>query len=409
MRARCLSAGPSGALVRAAARRRRESTRSVGEGRQRGRTCVPRPARAGMTRTAGPRRGAARRTDRRRRAPATAPGSSALIEPIAPAISNRELRRRGISGRPPAAIAARAASSSSAIARSGESPPGVRRVGGAAGTPRSVVPPPSGPRRCRSLASAPSSATQPSPWHALVRGSVNATACRSATARTEIQPNGTGVGNPAGYAAVGYAGAMTDNQDLQGRDLPGEVAGLLLAAGGGRRLGGRPKALLPHRGRPLVEHAVGVLRAAGCERIHVVLAPRRPRCATAPSWATACWWTTRTGPRGWAPRCARDWPRSPVPALAPPLVSLVDQPGIGPAAAARVLGAYEDEKSLVSAAYAGVRGHPVLFGAAHWAGIAETATGDRGRAPTWRRTRRRSGSWSARTSPSPTTSTPRPT
>ncbi|WP_234101548.1 NTP transferase domain-containing protein, partial [Streptomyces venezuelae] len=49
------------------------------------------------------------------------------------------------------------------------------------------------------------------------------------------------------------------------------VAGLLLAAGGGRRLGGRPKALLSHRGRPLVEHAVGVLRAAGCEVVHVVL------------------------------------------------------------------------------------------------------------------------------------------
>ncbi|MGC3002962.1 NTP transferase domain-containing protein, partial [Streptomyces sp. G35A] len=55
-----------------------------------------------------------------------------------------------------------------------------------------------------------------------------------------------------------------------GRDGPA-VTGLLLAAGGGRRLGGRPKALLPHRGRPLVEHAVRVLRAGGCERVHVVL------------------------------------------------------------------------------------------------------------------------------------------
>ncbi|MYS11359.1 NTP transferase domain-containing protein, partial [Streptomyces sp. SID6041] len=52
---------------------------------------------------------------------------------------------------------------------------------------------------------------------------------------------------------------------------PPRVAGLLLAAGGGRRLGGRPKALLTHRGRPLVEYAVGVLRAAGCEVVHVVL------------------------------------------------------------------------------------------------------------------------------------------
>ncbi|MYS19246.1 MULTISPECIES: NTP transferase domain-containing protein, partial [unclassified Streptomyces] len=51
----------------------------------------------------------------------------------------------------------------------------------------------------------------------------------------------------------------------------GEVAGLLLAAGGGRRLGGRPKALLPFGGRPLVEHAVRVLRAGGCAPVHVVL------------------------------------------------------------------------------------------------------------------------------------------
>lgn len=60
------------------------------------------------------------------------------------------------------------------------------------------------------------------------------------------------------------------------------------------------------------------------------------------------------------------------------LVSLVDQPGIGPEAVGRVLDAYRGEGTLVSAAYEGVRGHPVLFGAAHWAGIAATATGDRG-------------------------------
>ncbi|GGT00278.1 MULTISPECIES: nucleotidyltransferase family protein [Streptomyces] len=166
---------------------------------------------------------------------------------------------------------------------------------------------------------------------------------------------------------------MTDNQDLQG-----EVAGLLLAAGGGRRLGGRPKALLPHRGRPLVEHAVGVLRAAGCGRIHVVLgasaAEVRARAELGgcvlvdnPDWAEGMGSSLRAGLASLAGTGARA-----------ALVSLVDQPGIGPAAAARVLGAYEDGTSLVSAAYDGVRGHPVLFGSAHWAGIAATATGDRG-------------------------------
>src|SRR5512147_1034631 len=157
-----------------------------------------------------------------------------------------------------------------------------------------------------------------------------------------------------------------------------QVAGLLLAAGGGRRLGGRPKALLEHRGRPLVEHAVRVLRAAGCGRVHVVLGARagevRERAELSgcvlvdnPDWAEGMGSSLRTGLAsltGTGVRAA--------------LVSLVDQPGIGSKAVARVLAAYEDENSLVSAAYDGVRGHPVLFGAAHWPGIAATATGDRG-------------------------------
>ncbi|MGW1811154.1 nucleotidyltransferase family protein [Streptomyces sp. NPDC002078] len=164
---------------------------------------------------------------------------------------------------------------------------------------------------------------------------------------------------------------MTDNHR-------GEVAGLLLAAGGGRRLGGRPKALLEHQGRLLVEHAAGVLRAAGCGRIHVVLGARAEDvheqadlsgCVLVdnPDWAEGMGSSLRTGLASLAGTGARA-----------ALVSLVDQPGIGAAAVARVLGAYEDEKSLVSAAYDGMRGHPVLFGAAHWAGIAASATGDRG-------------------------------
>ncbi|AXE89741.1 nucleotidyltransferase family protein [Streptomyces sp. Go-475] len=161
-------------------------------------------------------------------------------------------------------------------------------------------------------------------------------------------------------------------------DGAGAVAGLLLAAGGGRRLGGRPKALLPHRGRPLVEHAVRVLREGGCARVHVVLGARaeevRARAALAgcvlvdnPAWEEGMGTSLRAGLDSLAGTGARA-----------ALVALVDQPGIGPAAVARVLGAYEGEESLASAAYEGVRGHPVLFGAAHWAGIATTALGDQG-------------------------------
>ncbi|WLW51217.1 nucleotidyltransferase family protein [Streptomyces sp. YU58] len=164
---------------------------------------------------------------------------------------------------------------------------------------------------------------------------------------------------------------MTDNEQPA-------VAGLLLAAGGGRRLGGRPKALLPHRGRPLVEYAVGVLRAAGCTRVHVVLGAAsdavRERAELGdcvlvenPDWTEGMGSSLRAGLGSLAGTGTRG-----------ALVSLVDQPGIGPEAVRRVLGAFRDESSLVSAAYDGVRGHPVLLGSAHWAGVVATATGDRG-------------------------------
>ncbi|MEU3947744.1 nucleotidyltransferase family protein [Streptomyces sp. NPDC029526] len=163
----------------------------------------------------------------------------------------------------------------------------------------------------------------------------------------------------------------------EGGDVP-TVAGLLLAAGGGRRLGGRPKALLTHRGRPLVEHAVRVLRAGGCARVHVVLGAAAqevraraalPGCVLVdnPEWEQGMGTSLRAGLDSLAGTGARA-----------ALVTLVDQPGIGAEAVARVLAAYRAGDSLVSAVYEGVRGHPVLFGDAHWAGIAATATGDQG-------------------------------
>ncbi|MFE9810362.1 NTP transferase domain-containing protein [Streptomyces sp. NPDC005227] len=163
---------------------------------------------------------------------------------------------------------------------------------------------------------------------------------------------------------------MTENKN--------QVVGLLLAAGGGRRLGGRPKALLPHRGRPLIEHAVEVLRAGGCGSVHVVLGARakevRERAELSgcvlvdnPDWEEGMGSSLRVGLGSLTDSGARA-----------ALVSLVDQPGIGPQAVARVLGAYNSPRTLAAAAYDGERGHPVLFGAGHWAGISASATGDRG-------------------------------
>ncbi|MDG9702340.1 nucleotidyltransferase family protein [Streptomyces sp. DH37] len=159
---------------------------------------------------------------------------------------------------------------------------------------------------------------------------------------------------------------------------PGPVAGLLLAAGGGRRLGGRPKALLPHRGRPLVEHAARALREGGCAPVHVVLGAGAaevraraglPGCVLLdnPRWEEGMGSSLRTGLAALAGTGARA-----------AVVSLVDQPGIGAAAVARLRAAYEAGAELAAAAYGGRRGHPVLLGSGHWRAVAGSAVGDRG-------------------------------
>ncbi|CAM5238948.1 Nicotine blue oxidoreductase OS=Streptomyces griseomycini OX=66895 GN=FHS37_002921 PE=4 SV=1 [Streptomyces griseomycini] len=153
---------------------------------------------------------------------------------------------------------------------------------------------------------------------------------------------------------------------------------MLLAAGGGRRLGGRPKALLEHRGRPLVKHALRALRNGGCGPLHVVLGAAadevRARAdltgsvvTVNPGWEEGMGSSLRLGLAALAGTGADA-----------ALVLLVDQPGIGAEAVARVRLAYRSRTSLVAASYDGERGHPVLFGADRWADIAAGAVGDQG-------------------------------
>ena len=153
---------------------------------------------------------------------------------------------------------------------------------------------------------------------------------------------------------------------------------MLLAAGGGRRLGGRPKALLEWRGRLLVEHAATALREGGCSPVHVVLGAsaeqvrkrvRLPDCVLVdnPDWASGMGSSLRAGLvslRGTGARAA--------------LVTLVDQPGVGAAAVARIAEAHRGGAALAAACYGGRRGHPVLFAAEYWEEVAAGAEGDRG-------------------------------
>jgi CTP:molybdopterin cytidylyltransferase MocA len=155
------------------------------------------------------------------------------------------------------------------------------------------------------------------------------------------------------------------------------VAGLVLAAGGGRRYG-MPKALVEYEGSLLVERAVRTA-AAVCDPVLVVLGARAvdiwrtadlsgATVLANAEWETGMASSLRTGLEG-----LRGWPGR-VDAV---LVQLVDMPGMTPAALTR-MAAHAAPDALAVASYDGVRGHPVLLGREHWAGVAATATGDEG-------------------------------
>lgn len=160
---------------------------------------------------------------------------------------------------------------------------------------------------------------------------------------------------------------------------PSRVAGLLLAAGAGRRYG-MPKALVQHGSRRFVERAAETLRHGGSSPVVVVLGAAadevRARAdlgdATVvvnPDWAAGMGSSLRAGLA--ALRAAE---------VDAAVVLLVDTPGVTPAAVARIAGLAAPD-ALAVATYRGERGHPVLLGRAHWAGVAESAVGDVGARP----------------------------
>ncbi|WP_433533494.1 nucleotidyltransferase family protein [Micromonospora sp. CA-263727] len=151
----------------------------------------------------------------------------------------------------------------------------------------------------------------------------------------------------------------------------GRVAGLVLAAGAGRRYGG-PKAPV------FLGPALRVLRDGGCDPIIAVLGAgaRRTRAVVDlagvqvvdnPGWAEGMASSLRLG----LSTAAR------LPEVSAVCVHLVDMPGVSALAVARLL-AQAHASCLTRACYDGEPGHPVVLGRDHWAEIIETTRGDQG-------------------------------
>jgi CTP:molybdopterin cytidylyltransferase MocA len=157
------------------------------------------------------------------------------------------------------------------------------------------------------------------------------------------------------------------------------IAGILLAAGAGRRFG-MPKALARVDGELMPEHALATLRGAGIDLIIAVIGAAASEVRTTvtwgetvivenPSWATGMGSSLRAG---LAALAATD--------AAAALIMVVDTPGITSAAVARVARGGAND-ALLAASYGGRQVHPVLIGRTHWAGVAASALGDTGAKP----------------------------
>ena len=158
------------------------------------------------------------------------------------------------------------------------------------------------------------------------------------------------------------------------------IAGLVLAAGRGRRIGG-PKALLRHGDALLVEHALRMVRDAGCDPLVVILGAAADEVRAAAdlgdatvvvnkAWGTGVGSSLRVGlvhrggvgcrSRGRRSRGHAGTDRRSSPGGSPP-------------------GPHPD--ALACATFDGRRGHPMLIGRSHFAGISTLANGDVGIRP----------------------------
>lgn len=170
------------------------------------------------------------------------------------------------------------------------------------------------------------------------------------------------------------------------------VAGILLAAGDGTRLG-QPKATVKLGGLTLAERGVRLLRDGGADPVLVVTGAvpvELPGTLSVhnPDWASGMGSSLAVGLRALAGRAlAAGAPAADVGTragsggVAAVVIALADQPLIGPAAVRRLVAAHDSGATVAVAAYEGKPRNPVLIARVHWADVLATVGGDTGARP----------------------------
>jgi CTP:molybdopterin cytidylyltransferase MocA len=151
------------------------------------------------------------------------------------------------------------------------------------------------------------------------------------------------------------------------------VAGILLAAGDGSRLG-RPKATVELAGSTLAERGVALLRDGGADPVIVVTGAvpvELPGVVSVhnPDWMTGMGSSLATGLRALEGGAAAA------------VIALADQPLVGAEAVRRLIAAHASGATVAVATYDGKPRNPVLIDRVHWRAVAELATGDAGARP----------------------------
>ncbi|WP_425547796.1 nucleotidyltransferase family protein [Actinocorallia longicatena] len=150
----------------------------------------------------------------------------------------------------------------------------------------------------------------------------------------------------------------------------GKIAGILLAAGASVRFG-EPKALVSLDGERLVDRGVRVLREAGCAPVLVVTGAAPVETLGAlivpnAHWRDGMGSSLRAGLEALPPDC---------PAV---VVTLVDQPGIGPEAVRLLIAEHRAGASAVAASFGGRGAEPLLVAREHFAALTASAVGEAG-------------------------------